>query len=209
MLIWEPQIITLEKIKTTWNIDMQCWYFAWYYFLIESTAIFVFKDKEGLKEKFSDSYRSYVFSTLKLKDDNGYDSFDTRYSSTGRTETAGYVLTYKFADNFDEIIDEDVKKYEEYYKNDFSAADVMSYILLEENSPSDKDGLFEYLTSLLISDQISDDTISDNLDDLKDDTTVKCYNVIRKIILIILIQLVKLIILISLLLLNIMVRLIT
>ena len=133
-------------------------------------------DKEGLKEKFSDSYRSYVYSTLKLKDDNGYDSFDTRYSSTGRTETAGYVLTYKFADTFDEIIDEDVKKYEEYYKNDFSAADVMSYILLEENTPADSDGLFEHLTSLLISDQISDNTINDNLSDLKDDTTVKCYN---------------------------------
>ncbi len=78
MLIWEPQIITLEKIKTTWNIDMQCWYFAWYYFLIESTAIFVFKDKESLNCKIKWEEKN-IFSKLSItvqwNNDGKYDLF--------------------------------------------------------------------------------------------------------------------------------------
>ena len=125
-----------------------------------------------LEDTYSNSFKTYCFETLKLTDDNDKDNYDTRYSTSLQSAGDSSVIVYKFDDTFDEITDEKIKEYEEFYRNkDNSTIDYFDYLTSEDNKE-----LFDDILEALIWDNTSESIITNRINAALDDVKVKVYN---------------------------------
>ena len=125
-----------------------------------------------LEDTYSSSFKTYCYETLKLTDDNGYDSFDTRYSTSIQSAGNSSFIVYKFDDTFDEITDEKALEYETFYKNkDNTSLDYFDYLTNDDN----KD-LFNDVLEALIWDNTSESIINNKLNEALEDVKIKIYN---------------------------------
>jgi hypothetical protein len=125
-----------------------------------------------LKDTYSASFKTYCYETLKLKDDNDYDSFDTRYSTSLQSAGDSSFIVYKFDDTYDEIDDAKAKEYEEFYKDkDHTSLDYFEYLTKEENKQ-----LFDDVLDALIWNNTSESIITNKINDALEDVKVKIYN---------------------------------
>jgi len=122
-------------------------------------------------DKISSSFKTYCYETLKLKDSNDYDSFDTRYSTTLQTAGDNSCIVYKFDDTLDEITDEKALEYEKFYldKNN-TTIDYFDYITKEENKE-----LFNTILKALLWNNTSESIISNKTSEAADEVKVKVY----------------------------------
>ena len=129
-------------------------------------------EPDYLKDTYSASFKTYCYETLKLTDDNDYESYDSRYSTSLQKAGDSSVLIYKFDDTFDEITDEKALEYETFYRNkDNTSLDYFDYLTKEENK-----ALFDEVLDALIWDNTTDSVISNTISSALEDVKVKIYN---------------------------------
>ena len=121
--------------------------------------------------KISDTFKTYAYETLKLKDDKDLDNPYTRYSTATQSANSAYYVAYKFGDELDEITDEKLKSYEEFYNSSLSTYDILNYIKKDENKE-----LFNDIVDALILDEITDSKITNVVDEKLKDVNIKIYN---------------------------------
>ena len=131
---------------------------------------------DDLKEDFSDSFKLYMYETLKLTDDNGNVDMHSRYTTTTQSASDGYYAVYKLDDLYDVCegvaIEEKLKKYQDFYKPSLSNYEILTYIQDEEKAP----GLFDTILDLLIQEGITENYISESLTTAKEDVKVSIFN---------------------------------
>lgn len=116
-------------------------------------------------------FKAYVYDTLKLQDDNGYEDMDSRYSTATQNYNSGYYIVYKFDDELENIEDEKLKSYEEFYNSSLSTYDIFSFIQKEENAD-----LLKQLLEYLKNDGLTESYISNTLTEKLKDLSIKIYN---------------------------------
>ena len=108
----------------------------------EDQTYFSAKD---LKDKYGDSFKTYMYDTLKLT------SNSTCYSMNGTSSSLGTSLAYKFAEytNYverEEVTDADLVHFAEWYNEDErSSSDITALLLDTETYPSLSEDILEYL----------------------------------------------------------------
>lgn len=135
----------------------------------EDQTYFSAKD---LKDKYGDSFKTYMYDTLKLT------SNSTCYSMNGTSSSLGTSLAYKFAEytNYverEEVTDADLVHFAEWYNEDErSSSDITALLLDTETYPSLSEDILEYLKK----DDITSTAITNYLSDELKNASVKIYN---------------------------------
>lgn len=163
------------RITELYNQDPQAKYNANVESLKTNNATETTFYSETLKEDYSDTFKVYMYETLKLTDDNGNVDMHARYTTTTQSAANGYYAVYKFDEEKDliegEEISEDLKKYQEFYKPSLSNYEILTYIQNDENK-----SLFNAIVDALMQDDITSDYISTTLSDKIKDVKVSIYN---------------------------------
>ena len=127
---------------------------------------------ESLETTYSTSFKTYCYETLKLTDDNNIESYKNRYSTSLQSAGDSSVVVYKFDDTYDEITDEKIKEYEDFYKNkDNTSIDYFDYLTKEDNKE-----LFDEILEALVWDNVSESIITNRINQALEDVKVKVYN---------------------------------
>ena len=128
--------------------------------------------KEDLKDKYGDTFATYMYEQLTL------DSSDTCFSTSSQSTNLGTTLAYKI----DEYTDyKDSEKVEDetlvYFANWYKEEDRSSYDIIDLIKNTDKyPTLMDDLLALLMQDDITSTKISTYLSDEIKETKVKIYN---------------------------------
>lgn len=126
---------------------------------------------ESLLE-LSATFKSYVYETLKLTDKNGNETMDTRYSTSTTSANKSQYIVFKFGEEKDNIADEILKSYEEFYNKDLTTYEILDFITDSETNPT----LFDDIVELLVKDEMSTTTIDKYVAEEELECTVKVYN---------------------------------
>ncbi len=131
---------------------------------------------DDLKNDYSDSFRVYMYETLLLTDDQGYQDLHARYTTTTQSANSAQYAIYKFGEekNFregEEVDDETLLEYQNFYKSSLSKYEILSYI--QDDS---RKVLFETILDLLMHDDITSNKISTVLSDETENVKVSIYN---------------------------------
>ena len=163
------------RITELYNQDSQAKYNANVESLKSNNAEETTFYSETLKEDYSDTFKTYMYETLKLTDDNGNIDMHSRYTTTTQSAANGYYAVYKFDEEYDSVegkdISEEMKKYQEFYKPSLSDYEILSYIQDQENG-----ALFDAIVDAMMQDDIKTDYINQTLSDKVKDVKVSIYN---------------------------------
>lgn len=128
--------------------------------------------KEDIKDKYGDSFASYMYDTLKL------DSSDSCFSTSGQSTSLGTSLAYKFDEytNYDEkelVEDSTLIYFRDWYKEETrSSYDIIDIIQDTEKYPT----LMGDILEKLMQDDVTSTQISSYLSEKLKDAKVKVYN---------------------------------
>ncbi len=131
---------------------------------------------DDLKSDYSDTFRTYMYETLLLEDEQGYTDMHSRYTTSTQSANSAEYMVYKFDDEKDYmegelITDEKLKTYQAFYKPSLSNYEILSYI-----TDDSREDLFDTILNLLMQDDITESKISSSLSDVLEDVKVSIYN---------------------------------
>lgn len=125
-----------------------------------------------LEKKYGDTFKTYMYNTLKL------DSNSTCYSSAGQSTSLGTTLAYKFdeytnRENNEEVNDETLIKFREWYnEEERSSSDITALLLNTETYPTLASDILEGLKK----DDITSTEITNYLSEEIKEAEIKIYN---------------------------------
>lgn len=138
--------------------------------LTDSEKILTFSPTK-IEKTYNGSFKTYCYETLKLVDNNNYEDYDSRYSTSIQNANNSNLIVYKFDDAYTSITDEKAKEYETMYldKNK-TTIDYFEYLTKESNK-----NLFDEVLDYIITDSISESIINNKYNEVVEDVKVKVY----------------------------------